>query len=424
MIDAMEHRDSTTFDLRIDSIAAGGDGVGRHNGLVVFVPRTAPRDLVRVRAHQRDRLMRGRVIEVLEPSSLRVEPQCEHYVVDRCGGCQVQHLLYEGQLHAKADIIRDALTRIGRLQVDTPNIEPSDKPWRYRRKLTLAMRWRDGRWIAGLHRYDAPDEVFELRDCPITDEQVLEAWSRILSQQELFPRAKDLRAAVRLLPHGFSFTVEGARDWKTSEELFAAIPSLLELWWQPQDKSRRLLHSRSAAEHAGASFTQVNPAVATKLREWVVSLAAAARPKTAVDAYAGTGDIAVALATLGVRVTAIELDRDASRVSAARLPQGSRAIAAPVEDALAKALPADVVILNPPRAGLHARVTQILSPKADGRAGQPAGPRTVIYVSCDPATLARDIRRMDAYRVESVRGFDMFPQTAHVETVCALVPAA
>lgn len=406
-----------TFDLQIDSIAAGGDGVGRREGMVVFVPRTAPGDRVRVRAEQRDRLMRGSALELLEASSARVEPPCDHYVRDHCGGCQLQHLEYESQLEAKRGIIQDSLARIGRVQVERPVVEPSERPWRYRRKLTLALRRRGDRWIAGLYRYDAP-EVFELRDCLITHEEVLGAWSQVMASQELFPRGADqLRGAIRLLPAGFSLTMEGGRDWPSHQQLFAAIPPLSELWWKPEGKSRRRLAARTDREEAGASFVQVNPGVAARLRECVVSLATARMPRSAVDAYSGTGDIAVALADRGIRVTAIERDRDAARVSSTRLPPGSRAIAAAVEDALPRALPADLIVLNPPRAGLDARVTATLQTRVPK-------PAALIYVSCDPATLARDLRRMDAFRITSVRGFDMFPQTAHVETVCELVPAA
>jgi 23S rRNA (uracil1939-C5)-methyltransferase len=407
-----------TFDLRIDSIAAGGDGVGRRKGLVVFVPRAAPGDLARVRAEQDGRLMRGRLLEVLSPSPQRIEPPCAHYVIDRCGGCQIQHLLYDAQVAAISVIIRDALARIGRLEINTPNVEPSSKPWRYRQKLTLALRQRDERWIGGLHRYDTPEEVFELRDCPITDEAVMRAWSLVLAQEHLLPRSMQLRAAVRLLSQGFSFTLEGQRTWPKHGEFFAAIPSLVELWWKPEGQARRLLLTRAEAQRAGASFIQVNPAVAAKVRDWVMSLAAAMQPRTAIDAYAGTGDLAVALANQGARVTAIEIDRDAARVCESRLPEGSRAIAAPVEEALGKALPADLVILNPPRAGLDPRVAEMLKPRAES-----GEPRAIIYISCNPATLARDLRRMGSYRVRSVCGFDMFPQTAHVETVCELVPS-
>ena len=153
-------------------------------------------------------------------------------------------------------------------------------PWRYRRKLTLALRREGSRWIAGLFRYDVP-EVFELRDCLITHEAVVDAWRQVLAQQHLLPGGKELRAAVRLLPAGFSFTLEGAQEWNAYEQFFGAIRTLSELWWQPEGKSRRRLLSRSASEQAGASFTQVNPGVAGMLREWVVSLATAVRPQIA-----------------------------------------------------------------------------------------------------------------------------------------------
>ena len=118
-----------------------------------------------------------------------------------------------------------------------------------------------------------------------------------------------------------------------------------------------------------------------------------------------------------MRVTALELDADASALSARRLPPGSRAIADRVEDALAAALPADVVVVNPPRAGLHDQVPALLE-------GAGAGHRALVYVSCNPATLARDLARLPTHEVLSVRAFDMFPQTAHVETVCELARRA
>lgn len=406
-----------TFDVRIDSIAAGGDGVARHDNVVVFVPRSAPGDMVRVQAVQDGRLMRGTILELLEPAEQRVDPPCEHYTQDKCGGCQIQHLGYEnGQLPAKSRIISDALSRIGKTDLaEPPRVEPSARQWRYRSKLTLALRRSGDQWIAGLRRYDDPDAVFQLNDCLITDERVLAAWKSVIREQGHFPQAKRLRGAVRLLDGAFAFTLEGGSEWSSREQFFLAIPELGQLWWQPEGKSRRLIASRQQRE-AGASFTQVNPLVAAQLREWVTLLATSARPRVAVDAYAGTGDIAVAIAEQGARVTAIEIDRDAVRVCAERLTGASRAVAAPVEQALPSALPADLVVLNPPRTGLDERVPRQL------QTGEMPG--TLIYVSCNPATLARDIKRLDRYRIRSLRGFDMFPQTAHVETVCEMVPAA
>lgn len=145
--------------------------------------------------------------------------------------------------------------------------------------------------------------------------------------------------------------------------------------------------------------------------------ARAHEPKVVVDGYAGSGATAVPLARDGRRVVAIESDRAAASRCAAELPAGSSVIAARVEDAIERALPADVVLINPPRAGIHQHVAEVLQRAA------PA-PRAVIYVSCDPATLARDLARLPRYRIASLRSFDMFPQTAHVETVCELVPEA
>ncbi len=125
----------------------------------------------------------------------------------------------------------------------------------------------------------------------------------------------------------------------------------------------------------------------------------------------------MAIAESGAKVTAIELDSDAAHWTAARLPEGSVSLRARVEEALASALPADVVVLNPPRAGVDAKVTETLE------ATTPP-PRAIVYVSCNPATLARDLSRLPSYRIESLVAFDMFPQTAHVETVCDLVPEA
>lgn len=404
-------------DVVVDSIAAGGDGVARVEGLVAFLPRTAPGDRGVAEVVQDGRLARGRLVTLETPGPGRTEPPCPHYTNDRCGGCQLQHLDAATQRAAKSRIVADALGRIGRRDVAPPEVRAAGEPWRYRRKLTLALRRRGDRWIAGLHPFDAPGRIFALRDCPITDERVVAVWREVLAAGRLLPAVPALRGAVRLLDDAAAFVLEGARRWPESERFFAAVPSLAALWWEPERGRRRLLHDRRARAEPGASFVQVNPAVAAELGRFVVERARAYAPATAVDAYAGAGDTAVALAAGGVQVVAIELDAEAVAWAAGRLPAGSRAVAARVEDALAGALPADVVVLNPPRAGVDARVCAALE-QAEPR------PRAVLYVSCNPATLARDLQRLPGYRVAAVTAFDMFPQTAHVETVCELVPEA
>ncbi len=403
-------------EVTIDSIATGGDGVGRSDGRVVFVPRSAPGDMGIVELPPKGRFARVEVRELRVVSPQRVQPPCRHYVMDRCGGCQLQHLAYDAQLRAKSRIVRDAMQRIGRRDIASPVVHPSPTPWRYRRKLTLALRRKGREWRAGLHPFDDPRSVFSLEDCPITHQTVLDVWRDVLAAASQLPAVHELRGAVRLDDEdSASLTIEGGRAWPGSERFFTAVPSLAALWWIPESRERSRLHARVASSAPGASFAQVNPAVAVPLRQRVIALAMSRRPSSAVDAYAGLGHTARELAAQGVRVTAIELDRDAVAWSAERLPSGSRALLGRVESRLEEALPADVVILNPPRAGLDRRVTEILD------AVRPA-PATVVYVSCDPATLARDVGRLPRYRIASLESFDMFPQTAHVETVCELVP--
>jgi 23S rRNA (uracil1939-C5)-methyltransferase len=400
-------------EVRIDSIAAGGDGVGRTGGMVVFIPRTAPGDLVEARITGKKSFGRGTITSLVAPSPDRVEPPCEHYVGDRCGGCQVQHLAYDAQLAAKAGIIRDGLTRIGRRKADVPPVVASPATWRYRAKLTLAMRNSPGSRRIGLHPYDDAEAVFQLRDCPITDERVVAVWRAIFANASLLPE-KANRGSVRIFEDGAATVViEGDNRWPNSDALLDAVPSIRSLWWKPENQARRIVAERGATR-GSASFVQVNPAMAAILRDHVLDRVRAHAPKMVVDGYAGSGATAIPLAKEGIRVTAIELDADAAAACAAALPPESKSLAGRVEDLLPRALPADVVILNPPRTGLADQVPGILESCAQR-------PKSIIYVSCNPATLGRDLARMPSYRIASVRGFDMFPQTAHVETVCELI---
>jgi len=418
---------SAFVTLDITSIAAGGDGVARHDGLVVFVPRTAPGDRVRARVLSTGRFARGQLVSVEQGGPGRVAPACAHYDADGCGGCQLQHLTLEAQRAAKAQLVQDAFARIGKRTVPLPAVHggdasgdsPSDAPWRYRRKLTLALRRAADGWRAGLHRANAPDEVFALRDCLITDERIVAGFAAVLAQgAALLPRVSALRASLRRADDDLLLVIEGGTRWPQARAFADAVTAVAAVWWQDDEGRRRLVLDRRAARDAGASFVQVNAAVAARLAAHVESLVMAHRPAVVVDGYAGTGDTAAALASRGVTVAAVELDADASAVCAARLALPSRAIAARVEDVLAALLPADVVLLNPPRAGVADAVTRTLA----GCAGAPSCPRAIIYVSCDPATLARDVSRLPGWRVASLACFDMFPQTAHVETVCELVP--
>ncbi|HSA56787.1 MAG TPA: TRAM domain-containing protein [Gemmatimonadaceae bacterium] len=405
-----------TSRVTIASIAAGGDGVGRVDGLAVFVPRTAPGDVVEARVVARGRFARGRLVRVLEAGTGRTAPRCPHYVHDHCGGCQLQHLDYAAQLDAKRGIVRDAMQRIARRDTPLPEITPSPSPWAYRAKLTLTMRWTPGEagWTLGLHAHDDPARIFQLRECPITDPAVVAAWQEVQAAADLLPRERELRGAVRRVGPAMAFVLEGGTRWDRAREFARRCPSLHVVRWHPVHDPPVVIQDHRASAAPAAAFEQVNPAVAALLRDTLLQRALAVAPRHAVDAYAGHGETARMLARHAVAVTAIEVDREAARHAAVTLPEGSRVLQGRVEDVIDSALPADVVILNPPRAGVDARVAAALS--------RPPWPRLVLYVSCDPATLARDVGRLTGYQITHLHAFDMFPQTAHVETLCELTP--
>jgi 23S rRNA (uracil1939-C5)-methyltransferase len=451
----------TVATLRIESLAAGGDGVGRIDGLACFVPRTAPGDLVQVAMRVHARHARGRVLQLLEPSPLRVAATCRHYDADRCGGCQLQHVNESAQRDARRTIVRDALRRIGKREVELPELV-SGASWAYRGRLTLTLRARSQGWVGGLHPFDDPTRVFALEECAIAHPSLLSAWHAVRGVARGLPASPVLRLALRRVaasatdaggPHDTSgstgsvaLVVSGGSVWPDAKPwaalLMRAHPAVIAIWWERDDGVRDSLSGDVAAEVAEESFAkgigarddvaldappdadealafaQVNAEVAQALRSFVVEQVRALAPNSIVDAYAGVGILSEILSSPTTTVTAIESDGAGADQASRRLASHPRTtvIRDSVESALPSVLPADVVVLNPPRRGVDVRVTALLADAAT------RGVRGIVYVSCDPATLARDLSRLPAWRISALRCFDMFPQTAHVETVCVLVP--
>jgi 23S rRNA (uracil1939-C5)-methyltransferase len=412
-------------NVRIDAIAAGGDGVGHLDGLACFVPRTAAGDVVQIAYTTHARYARGRVLQVLEASADRVEPRCRHFAADRCGGCQLQHLTDEAQRTARQQIVRDTLQRVGRREIELPALVSGDV-WEYRDRLTLALRLRGSQWIGGLHAFDDPSRVFALEECPISHPRLLSAWRdvrRVLRGLPTPATGETLRLSLRLQgPNDtrVALVVLGARRWPEAERWAASVreaaPDIGAVWWEPVDAQARWLSGD--AEPDVLAFAQVNHVMASALRAHVEACIIARSPLTVVDAYAGRGELGAVLAARGIAVTCIESDaRATGRATELLKPfPSAQVLTGLVEACLPAVLPADVVVLNPPRRGVDVRVAAAL--------GATRGIRAIVYVSCDPATLARDVSRMPGWRIESLRCFDMFPQTAHVESVCVLTPEA
>jgi 23S rRNA (uracil1939-C5)-methyltransferase len=413
--------------VRVRALASSGNGVADlPDGRVAFVPRTAPGDVVEVRVgRMRKRWAEAILHRTIEAAPGRVAPPCPLF--DRCGGCALQHLDYASQLGWKGRFVADAMKRIGGMDVEVPPVEASPLRTRYRNRLTFTLRrLRGGRIVAGFHALHDPDRIVDVdAECLLPEPPVLDAWSSVRAALRAdpgaLPPARELRLTLRATEAGALLLLVrgGAAGWDPSA-LLARVEVLRAVWHLPDGHQRAALVAGEILEDAwggrrvpvgGRAFVQVNRAAADAVVAHV--LATVGEGATAVDAYCGVGVYGRALARRGWRVTGIEWDAEACAAAGHEAPEGFRVVEGPVEAHLPPLLPTDLVVLNPPRTGLEDSVPEALNDRPPAR---------VVYVSCDPATLARDARRLRRFRPASLRCFDLFPQTAHVETVAVFVP--
>jgi 23S rRNA (uracil1939-C5)-methyltransferase len=397
--------------VRILRLAAGGDGVGRlEDGRTVFVPRSAPGDLVeltRVREHRR--FARARVARVLEPAPERVGARCPHYVEDDCGGCQLQHLASATQREARRTFVGDALRRIAKLDVPDPELVPASEDFEYRTKITLHVD--DGGRRIGLHPLDRPDFAFELARCHITRPELMSLWEEVGSLRELLPSGVR-HIVLRLDRWGRRHVVLVTGPRTGAAALYEAMTArgvAATLWVQPEGEEASAV-SAPDLPFPATVFEQVHPAMGDRVRAHAVAALGDIAGRHVWDLYAGIGETTAALADAGASVESVESDPRAVAEAEARGPAAARLVGR-VERVVGNLRAPDLVITNPPRTGMDERVTAALGT---------AAPSRIVYISCDPATLARDLSRLQGFRLSSALAFDLFPQTAHVETVAVL----
>jgi 23S rRNA (uracil1939-C5)-methyltransferase len=403
--------------IRILRLAAGGDGIGKlPDGRTVFVPRTAPGDLVSVtglRPHKR--FARARLDQLLESSPHRVTPRCPHYVSDECGGCQLQHVDAETQLNNRRAFVGDALRRIAKRDVPDPPIVPAQRTYDYRTKLTLHVA--GGGHRIGLHRYGRPNQVFDLEWCHITVPPLMELWQTVRKLRPLLPAHAE-QFVLRMDRTGGRHLVirmGPGEVWSGAGRLQREIERYgtpVTLWYQPSGGVARAAGASGEAFPATV-FEQVHPEMGDRVRDFAVEQVGDVLGKRVWDLYAGIGETTAKLVSRGARVESVELDRRAVAEAESRGPVARRH-SGRVEEMVSRLRTPEVVVTNPPRTGMHERVTAEL---------ERLQPARVVYISCDPATLARDLQRLPHFRLELVQAFDLFPQTTHVETVAVLVPS-
>jgi len=386
--------ESEVAEVLIERIVPGGAGLAHADGRTVFVGLAAPGDKLRVRIdHTRGPIAFASITEVIEPSPSRVEPPCPYF--GRCGGCDFQQLSYEAQLEAKVSIVRDCLRRIARIEPpqDIP-IKASPNRWHYRARAQWqydSLRTRLGYFERGSHR------VCDVVECPVIASTLQSELARL--------RTGMLEGS---LPEAAEFQAVAGDEGASLAPPFGPNSA--------REVSRTIgdFHYRFSAE----GFFQINHELLPSL---IATALEDAQGERALDLYCGVGLFTLPLAQRFAHVTGVEASRAALAFARTNLEDAhlSNVVfeCAKVSDWLransSRSAPVDLLLLDPPRAGAEEdAIRSIIT----------LNPRRISYVSCDPATLARDLKYLieAGYRLDSVAAFDMFPQTHHVETVAHL----
>lgn len=424
------------IDLTIERLGINGEGVGRWQGFTIFVFGALPGEKIRARIYEaRKTFARAEILEHQETSSHRVKPPCPLF--GRCGGCTLLHLNYEEQLVAKRQKVVDALERIAKIDAEVLPCIASPQPLSYRNKIQLPVseNLRLGLYAAASH------ELVEIEKCSIHSalgEKALAHIQRLLKTSEA---ARDLKHVLiktavntqQILVILVTRTNEPLEA--LAEEILQSMPEIKGVVQNINPAEGNVILSSHFQTLAGqgaieeklsglifkvspASFFQVNPAQAEILYAKVVELAALTGEERVLDAYSGVGTLSLVLARhakemIGIESVPIAIE-DAKENARRNEIHNAHFICGLAEESIAKLQGVDLAVLNPPRKGCERSFLETLGALK---------PKKIVYVSCDPATLARDLQILTqkGYTVKTVQPFDMFPQTMHVETVVELI---
>jgi 23S rRNA (uracil1939-C5)-methyltransferase len=436
--------DELTFT--VDTLAYGGAGVARHEGYVVFVQGGIPGDTVRVEVGKSKRAYaEARVLEVLSPSPDRIEPLAQH------PGAPWQVIPYAKQLEIKAAQVDDALRRIGRLDGYTLEpIIPALQEWRYRNKLEYSFgKDASGRAICGFHAPGRWEEIVEVTDCMLASEKGNQAREEVVA----WCRAQGLEPYDRRTNEGFLRNLvvrEGRRSGEIQvrlvtsrgkldrESLAEAAPTADGLLWTQLESvaettaggETELLAGVERLEEqlgglqvsiSGEAFFQTNTEMAERLYALAIEYAALSGYERIYDLYCGIGTIGLLMAPRAAELWGLELvpDAVADAIANARHNEIDNAhffagdVRLALRELVERAGRPDVLVVDPPRAGLSQKVVRRIIE---------ANPKRIVYVSCNPTTLAPNAAQLvqDGYELTKVRPVDMFPQTPHIECVAQL----
>lgn len=410
--------------VRFEKMVYGGECLGRlADGRAVFVPFVLPGELAEVEiTESKPRFAHGRAVKLLEKSPDRISPPCPYFSL--CGGCHYQHLGYTQQLELKKDLVKDQLERLGKL-TNLPEIPITASPtaFAYRNQVQFHPAWRENAEVPaslGFKRASS-DEVLPIGKCLLIPDEMNE----LLPQIELEAGSAITRIAMRSDSEGEIMLVfEGESD--EPPELSLDLP-VSATYLSPSGRSLNLSGNDALVYRvlgkeflvSPESFFQVNLPVAEEMVRHILALVEGKQNLSILELYSGVGLFTHFIAPHASQLTAIESSPSACFDFAGNLDEFENislyegAVEVILPEIVAQIKPIDLVVLDPPRAGLNAKARQALIDLA---------PKEIIYLSCDPSTLARDLKHFGeaGYNLQSVHAFDMFPQTAHVETIAAL----
>ncbi len=404
---------SPLFEIRLDKFTYGGEAMGRlEDGRAVFVPFGLPGETVRVRLVEDKRnFARAELVEVVAPSPQRIAPRCVHF--GECGGCHYQNLAYADQLTAKTEILRDQLTRIGKIENPPLRpIVPSPDEWNYRNHIQFHLTEAGNLGFVGAGLKPAP-KVIPITECHLPEAPINALWPQL----EFESGAPDDRISLRAGAGDDLMLVIDSDDPLPPEVDFEAGISAVHIFAgnpvvMAGDDHLVIEVLGRPFKVSAASFFQVNTPMAARMVEHVLGLLPE-KIETLLDIYCGVGLFSAFAAPRCNRLIGIEASPSACEDFAANLDEFDHVelYEAPAESVLPHLdVQPDAVILDPPRAGLDKKVIDALAA---------ARPEAILYVSCDPSTLARDARRLieHGYRLAQTTPFDLFPQTYHIESL-------
>lgn len=432
----------TEVEFTVDRIVAGGVGLAGLDGRKVFIPLTVPGERVRARLVlvKRDYAV-ARLTAVADPSPARRLPRCPLF--GRCGGCQLQHLDPEEQLRAKRELVADALRRIGRLDLPVAPVLPAPDEWHYRNKTQYAVSGarhpQVGYYAAGTHRVIPADTCFLHPARFDAARRACADWLDGAAAQAYreHDHTGNLRHLTLRTDGRRTIALITSRTQRIPVELverLAAVPGVDAIVHnvnaEPGNRilgpETRPIHGEPGLEYELAghrlcvsptAFFQVNTAQAGAVVSLVRARLGDRHWARIADLYCGVGAFALALSDLADRITGVEIEPAAVADARHNAELNGRAnvefIAGDAASLPVGIAPQDAVLLDPPRKGASRELIAVLTR---------ARPTRIIYVSCDPATLARDLALLTqaGYRAHDIQPVDMFPQTAHVETVATL----